>query len=265
MKVIGDGFTSELGQAQAKKIFEHHHSIFNEIETIIQECTNFLISIDLDKKDNQKIISLILFIRLIEATESATLLAKNGLSQDVNSLFRIFLDAYFILANVCKDSNFISEYFSSDLPHRLKFMNAIEKQKNSEIFERANKYATTEIKSELKKKIEEKKIHEFNSYKYANNVDCLEIYDSMYRALSKSIHTTPRSLEQYTDEDKEGNIIHIKYHPTEHDIDRNLYNFGYFLIISLNNIQDIFECLNQEKINHMKANLNKSAQGNLNL
>lgn len=120
---------------------------------------------------------------------------KNGMSNEANTLFRVFLDAYFILANVCSDASFVANYFKSDEATRLKLLNSA-KRHDSELFRRINEYGTEALMAALKKRIAKEKIKESKSYAYAENIGCSEIYDSMYRLTSVSLHTAPRSLNK---------------------------------------------------------------------
>jgi hypothetical protein len=110
----------------------------------------------------------------------------------------------------------------------------------------------------LKQKIAAENIQTFNSYAYADNVGCSEIYDSAYRLMSSSLHTTPRSLHKYIEEDRSGNIIEIKYHPVEDDIPHRIYDFPYFLIKVLSGLKDVFGSLDTKEIETMVTQLESS-------
>jgi hypothetical protein len=45
---------------------------------------------------------------LIEVAESIVILSAYGVRQDLESLFRVFLDAYFLIGNVCSDPEFVA-------------------------------------------------------------------------------------------------------------------------------------------------------------
>jgi hypothetical protein len=155
--------------------------------------------------------------------------------------------------------HFVANYFKSDEAARLKLLNSVEKH-DSELFKKVNEYATEEIKTELKQKIKEENIQAFKSYLYANNVGCLEIYDSMYRLMSVPLHTMPRSLMKYVEEDENGNIVEIKYYPVEGDIPQRVYNFTDFLIKTISGLKKVFGCLNTKEIEEMIKQLNNSAK-----
>src|SRR5882724_11845813 len=60
--------------------------------------------------EKQKVIALALLVRLIDVAEGILLLSTSGGKQDVQSLFRIFLDAYLLVANACSDVEFVPTY-----------------------------------------------------------------------------------------------------------------------------------------------------------
>jgi len=124
VKIHGDGFLSEAGQEKARQIRVRNDRLFRALERSISEVRSFASSKDVCQqdtdRDRQKIIALVLAARVLEISEAALLVMKNGMSNEANTLFRVFLDAYFVFANVCSDPSFVSNYFKSDKTARLK-------------------------------------------------------------------------------------------------------------------------------------------------
>lgn len=261
--IEGDGFFSELGQKAAHQIVSRHARSFCSLERTICELRSFISSQEMPEQkteeDQQKIISLVLTTRILEISEAALLVMKNGMSNEANTLFRVFLDAYFVFGNICTDASFVANYFKSDESARLKLINAAKKH-DSELFKSINGYASNTLKDDLQKKIAEEKIRAFNSYAYAENIGCSQIYDSMYRITSGNLHTTPRSLEKYVDVDEMGNILSIKDHPLEGDIPQRVYDVAYFLIKVLSGIKEVFGSLDKSEIQSMLDGLTESTK-----
>lgn len=241
MKIDGDGFLSKAGQEKTRQIRTRNDRVFQALGRSISEVRSFASSQDVREhdsdRDRQKIIALVLAARVLEIAEAALLVMKNGMSNEANTLFRVFLDAYFVIGNVCSDPSFVANYFKSDEAARLKLLNAAKKH-DSELFKTINEYATKALHDKLHKKIAEEKIQAFNSYAYADNIGCSAIYDSMYRVTSGSLHTTPRALEKYLEEDSDGNVVLIKDYPLEGDISQRAYDLAYFLIKVLSALRD---------------------------
>lgn len=190
-------------------------------------------------KDKQKVVAFVVFIRLLEIVQALVILAAYGVKEELRSLLRIFLDAYFVLANCCNDSDFIPTYFKTDETERLKLMNVAARYE-SELFKLINDYATTEIKDDLDAKIKKEKIEAFNSFQFAKNIGHEQAYDSIYRVTSSAVHTTPRCLENYVDTDEEGNIIVINHGSNAETTDRVVYDISWFFIKSLRNVCELF-------------------------
>lgn len=158
--------------------------------------------------EKQKVIAAVLLARHIEIVESCFLLASRGVRLETATLFRVYLDAYFVLANVCSDAGFLSTYFRSDEAERLKLMRAATKRED-EMFREIREYASHKLQDELDVRIKAEKIQAFNSFIYAKNVGCENIYDSMYRLSSAAVHSSPRALENLIETDADGHITHI--------------------------------------------------------
>ena len=263
MKINGEGFLSNSGQRNARQLIADNSGMFQSLELIIYKFRDFSSSLEVHKQDTevgrQKIIALVLAVRLLEITEAALLIMRNGMSNEANTMFRVFLDAYFILANICSDTSFVTNYFKSDETTRLKLLNSVEKH-DSDLFKKTNDYASATLKLDLKNKIIEEQIQAFNSYAYADNVGCSEIYDSMYRLTSANLHTLPRALEKYVVEDENGIIIEIKDLPVEGDIPQRGYDFSYFLIKSLSGLKELFGFSDSKEIELMISSLNESCK-----
>lgn len=110
----------------------------------------------------------------------------------------------------------------------------------------------------LQKKIADENTQAFNSYKYAEKIDCEALYDSVYRITSAAVHTTPRAIEKYTDDDSVGNILSIKDYPLEGDIPWRVYDFASYLIRVLSGLKEVFGCLDEAEILDMVTRLNET-------
>ncbi len=261
MNVSGDGFLTKNGFEKSARIVRRNLRLFNALEKVIKKCRSFVKSVKINGqstiKDRQKIIAVVLTIRILEITEAAFLILKNGLSNEADTLFRVFLDAYFVFANICLDPEFVIEYFRSDEAARLKIMNAAGKH-TSELFKALNEYAQPGLKEELKQKIKDENIKGFKSEEYARRAGCAEMYDSIYRLMSAPLHTTPRSLEKYVEEDQNGIITKIKYYPVEEEIPQRAYDFAYHLIKVLGGLTDVFGNINDINTKAMIDELNET-------
>ena len=256
----GDGFLSEKGREKSKKIKEQNDERLSYLKSILHDINNFLTNVDLvsqkGEENAQKLFSIILAARLTEITEACILVFENGMSNESNTLFRVFLDAYFVFGNICEDKTFVKNYMQSDHSARLKLLNSARKH-DSQLFRSINTYGTDEVKAEIEQLISQEKIQSFNSYKYADSIGCSEIYDCFYRITSANVHTTPRVLDKYVEEDEDGNVIVVKNYPQEGDIAYRIYDIAWFLIQVYSGLSEVFDCFNQEDIDEKRKILNE--------
>jgi hypothetical protein len=243
MKIVGDGFLSARGIAEARCINKEISAIIDLVQGAIKLCDNSLLQIDTNAQETdiekQKIISSVMLARLLEISESIVLLANGGFNTEVTAGLRNFLEAYFIFGNLCSNAEFVTEYFKTDLKARQKIINVAAQSKN-EIYEKVNLYATENVRSELKSEIEQLDATEANCYEYAKRIECTETYNVLYRIASAATHSTPRSLEAYVAEDEAGDVAEIRRIPQLGKIPDNLITVGLFLLNSCEGYNKLF-------------------------
>lgn len=260
MEIVGDGFVKKdihqvvLPEGTNDELFTLFREVIFYSESFKKELH---VEGQETPEEKQKIIAIVVFVRLLDVVQSGFILACHGVNEELKSLFRIFLDSYFVMANCCKNPDFISTYFLSDEPARLKLMNSTAKHKN-ELFKQVNQYGTEEIKSELDERVKGEKIEAFNSFLYAKNVNCEEIYDSLYRLMSASVHTTPRCLDHYITVDSKGVILTVNHLPDPEGINRSVYDFIYFFIKAIGGISELFGIDNNSKLKNYSQRLEKT-------
>lgn len=209
--------------------------------------------------EKQQVISLVLFVRLIEIFESIVVLAANGVREEQRSLFRIFLDAYFLLGNCCRAPNFFAVYFRSDDCERIKFMRAASKYKDDDMFEGLNEFAAGGVQNTIEEKVRQESIQAFNSQTYAKNVGCEKIYDSMYRLCSASVHTAPRCLQNYVENGPDGSIATILHQEDTRTTNRVLKDCEWFFLKAIREMLKLFDVHDQTAVLHFESALNDVA------
>lgn len=214
----------------------------------------------LTAEEKQRVIALSLFVRLIECFESILILAAHEVREELRSLFRVFLDAYFVLANVCSNANFVGSYLRADEAERLKLLNAMSKH-NDDLFAAAIEYATPDVRSALAAKVKEEGIQAFNSFSNAEKVGCAAIYDSMYRITGPSVHTGPRILDDYMETDAEGTVTKINHRGNPAVIDRFVYDTIWFCLKSIRGMLECFGDLATGEVTELDARLEEAMIG----
>ncbi|AFJ02625.1 hypothetical protein Q7C_1476 [Methylophaga frappieri] len=260
MNVDGDGFLTEQADQRAESAIQPHLAVFERLNEILALIRAFIkahsVPVQESETDHQRIIALVLATRILEISEAGILIMRKGMTNESMTMLRVFLDAYFVFGNVCTNPGFVKEYFQTDLRARLKLMN-VSQQHSSTLFASARAYADQE-KDNLKSTVDSEGAKAFKSEEYAKNIGCSEIYDSLYRLTSPSLHTTPRSLEKYTQEDDAGNITDLVDGPQPGDIGQHAYDFAHFLINVLGGLRDVFGETDSENQDELKDKLNAS-------
>jgi len=95
LRIKGDGFIKGKclkHYQQAAKINTELFDLLVELNDFSEELKNDFIVFRHDTpEEKQKVISMVVFIRLIEALQAFILLASKGVREELHSLFRIFL------------------------------------------------------------------------------------------------------------------------------------------------------------------------------
>lgn len=255
MKILGSGFLSGAGQAEAQRLSMILKPLVDHVESAINLCHSGLSSVprfgQVTGIEKQKAISCVMLARMLEISESMVVLSKGGFSVEVMASLRNFLEAYFIFGNVCKDPSFVPQYLNTDLKVREKLMNVADKHKEAP-FEQLKNYATNDVRDELKAQITSVGASESNSYEYANNVRCAAIYDSIYRIASAATHSTPRSLAAYVTANEDGEIIELYRRPQLNDIPASLYIMGDLLLNVRSAFDELFDIDASDEITQLQ-------------
>lgn len=243
MKIVGDGFNSPKGVALAKQNLDTLGPLLKFAQDVVTLCQASLQETHIgDQHSNsgkQQTIACVLLARILETAEAIICLSHNGFGNEVNPLFRVFIEGYFVFGNVCKRAEFLPEYFATDLSTRQKIINAAVKRDHP-IFHSLREYATEDMRNALKKEIEDAKATAIDAFKYANAIDCGHIYDSIYRITSAEVHTTPRALAAYVMENPDGTIGEIYRRPSLGHIPSRLYDLSRFLITLYSGFNELF-------------------------
>lgn len=233
IKISGDGFLSETGATEARSLHTQIEPLISCVAEIVSRnraALGRLQSADQQTSEGQQqVFSGIVLARILEVSEALIQLAKGGFGNEVNTLFRSFLEAYFLFGNVTNVPGFVPRYLQSDKSTRMKLMNAAEKR-DEDLFERLREYATPEVRADLQKEIQASGATAISTFEMAAAIDCEAIYDSMYRICSATAHSSPRSLEPYVTENESGQVVEITTAPSLGKAPRRLYDLGRFLL-----------------------------------
>jgi hypothetical protein len=162
-------------------------------------------------------------------------LIRKGFDAEVAAIIRIIFEALFVLKCCCDDKDFVREFIKTDEKRRFKIMQ-IAQQYSYKPFLSVKDYATKEVISDLKEKIDKESIKDLITEQIAQKSGLKNYYDSIYRLFSDSIHTSPISLERFADANDTGDITHIVHAPRDKDAE-------FYLITLVDLILKTLECV----------------------
>lgn len=257
MKVVGTGFLSEDGVAQAQVLAEKLAPILDVAERTVRLCHEGLVQSEVQGQETleqqQRVSAVLMLTRLLEIAESAIYQARGGFGNQVTSATREFLEAYFLFCNFCESEAFVTTYFASDLRMRQKIITQAARHQG-EPFGLINQYATDEVKADLKTQVDQAKATELDVYKHANNIGCASIYDSLYRTTSAVPHSSPRSLEIYVSE-VDGMVSEVRRGPQLGSIAQRLNDQAGFLLNARHALDILFGRTPPPEIDRLREEL----------
>lgn len=255
----GDGYLSEKGVAAAAQQLTKTSPLVDCVREVVSLChSNFskLNNEDQQTEDGQqRVFAGIVLARVLEVSEGLVHLARGGFGNEVNTLFRSFLEAYFLFGNVASIPGFVPKYLAKDKCIRLTLMNQAEKHKH-ELFRAMQEYATPAVKDALKQEIQTSEAKDLSTYDLAKAIGCEHLYDSMYRISSATAHSSPRSLEPYVVENPDGIVTEIRLGPALGNIPRCLYDLGCFLLKVHSGFNEMYKLVVTEEVNALQSKLN---------
>lgn len=206
------GFLSK----QAAEIGKEIHGMYKKYFDLCCDINRFAEKVknefEIHSKNGQEVITACLFIRLLESYQAATLLIGRGFDSQVKAMIRMMLETLIVLKLCCVDKEFVNIYVKKDEKDRHKIMNVAHRYDDA-LFAELREYATDEVRTELKKKIEKEGISDFMWEDLAHKADMIRDYDTVYRLTSMHVHANPRNLEAYLDVGPNGEITSLNHTP----------------------------------------------------
>ncbi|MBZ9666957.1 DUF5677 domain-containing protein [Pseudomonas sp. LMG 31766] len=193
--------------------------------------------------EKQRLTALVLYVRLLDVSESIYILSMLGARQEVKALFRVFLDAYFLVANAINDQSFFLRYFQVDSVERLKLLKVARHELPKELFdETVVGLFSDESLNDLRSEIDEGRLQAFNSYENAKGVGCQNIYNLRYRIYSASVHTGPRAFVEYLSEEDQGDVVRaVSNRISFLDADRIVFDTGFYVSNVIAGLAELFD------------------------
>ncbi|MDI6906433.1 MAG: DUF5677 domain-containing protein [Thermoanaerobacterales bacterium] len=189
--------------------------------------------------DPQRIVSTILFLRILNSFAAVVRLAEVGQCTDAKVVLRSIFEALFRLRNCTKDACFVYEYFESDQKELLKTLNIIREDKRG-TFSKLKGYATDELYEAVKENVKAKGIKKPSCEQLAVKAGLETYYDWCYRVLSRDAHAAPGALNDYLQVDANGTITGIDWGPQMKQIPLVMTTAATTLLIALDSVLQLF-------------------------
>lgn len=235
------GFLSEDIQHWIEKHRKDYSEWFCLSENISSISQRFLLSLKPPVGDGQKVISTILFSRILSHFQGVILLTERGMVTEARSLLRGMLDATFACVALSKHESLVEEFVNDDLWQRLKCLNsfralpkAIKKQHrigNTKLIKQAEN---------LQKEIDEKQIKPLTTEYLAQKAEMLSHYNTLFVLLSSSTHSRVRDLEQHLGNEAIDKFDTLFWGPDVSGLNEVLFPACELLFIAAKGISNLF-------------------------
>lgn len=210
MALDKQGFLSPDLEQFRLQVREKYISAFALVERTNELIQNFKYRLEVPLSDDQKVLAVCLLIKVANDIQASMLLAERGLVSQAASLVRVGVDGLILMAKVCKEADFSSQYRALGLKSQRKRLNAIIRNPAPGLDNLRS------IAPDLLSKLgdeDELEIAHKTIEKWAREVGLGTLYDATYRSFSDDVHSGPASLDRYLRVDESGNPIEFVWGP----------------------------------------------------
>jgi Family of unknown function (DUF5677) len=254
MSLDNNGFLSEDIFRFQKHIHKQYAQYFDLIHRVNAFCQQAKFRLSIHSRDGREMAAACLIIKLLNDMQAAILLAERGMAPQARTLIRTGLEAFIILANVCRVDEFWRSFFRSDQKVRLKLLRAIH-DNPSVVFAEVRPHVTPELIDQLNQEVKEMGITEEKVIKLAYRVKLMHLYDSLYRLFSQDVHSSPRALEEYCLFDQNDELAGFKWGPKTEDLAAEFTVIPRIMILGFAAINELFDLKLDEALSNFDAEL----------
>lgn len=239
MSIDREGFLSPDIE-QFKKLYrKRFQEYFSLAHAAVQQCHALKFRLDVKDTDGQRVYAAALFLKIMMDVEATMIILEHGMGSQGRSLLRVALEASFILANMCKSTDFLRAYAMMGECQRLKLVRGIKGSKDPGLTNVQN-----ELNDELVRELEQSVKGESSksAEHLARNVNMDEIYNTHYRLFCMDVHTGPASLDRMFIENDAKEIIGFRGGPDEkEDLVPELLECARLLLQATRHMSTLFE------------------------
>lgn len=244
-----DGFLGQAGFAWEESHRAEKESILSETETLNRLCHAFLSERPVPLDGSRKLVTALLYVRLLEMFQSTVLLAARGMVSASSVSFRALIEAYFHFDAIRNDDSYLNEFLDQFSVDRRRMASGIFNSE-SESLDELRRYFTEETVADTKQKLKVAGIRPLTTAEAAKRGGNEGMYRTAYALLSADVHTSARSLESHLICDEEtGEIAGLKYGQEKRNFERHL---GLSVLIMCEVLEGIYEIFGESVPSELK-------------
>jgi len=240
MSMNDHGFLGKDIDTFRGKIYEEYQGLFEffkELNHFLQKLKFNLVPSD---SEDQQVAIITLYVKALETFQSVYILCSYGLPSDAEVLNRALYETTVKISYCSKGEDNYRRYLATDIRIRIKSINII--KHNPKVY---SKEASRVEELDSQKTSFEAMLKEIGNPEkitiegMAKKSGLGDMYDSFYHVASETVHTSPRSLEDYILIDKDGKTV-IVWGPRDKRIGIQLTAAIEFMLFSCQCLSEVF-------------------------
>jgi len=243
------GFLSSKVEEWIKEVRSRDSGWFSLSESVNEYAHEILLRLEPNTNDPRKILSALLFKRILSAFQAVLILNERGMRTEAMVQRRGMLEGLFVLGALLKKPKIINDYINNDILRRRDVYKKI--KKSSKISRKAVSNWITE--EELDTKISELEIQSqgikyLSPERFSRAADLHDLFLTDYSNLSEAAHHATKDLEKHLVIDENEDITSLVWGPEEYEPFNVLYPSVDQMLISIIIIGEMFEIETKTKI-----------------
>lgn len=230
-KIETDGFLSEESENGKSQIIEKYEDAFNFAGNLNRFCMTFLNRLNIDWKNNFRLIVNALILRVVENFQAIYLMLERGMLVPSKVLTRANLETLFILAGLQKEPELLQSYLDQhDEAHKRSLKAALQFQ-NEQLKASVKRITVEKLYIKKKAELKNRELNVLKPKQWAKAAGLEDFYNLYYTMYSNAIHSNLSALEDHVDDKPEQ--IDISYGPSDRDLYELMQCNFYVLINSI--------------------------------
>ncbi|MEL7894457.1 DUF5677 domain-containing protein [Vreelandella neptunia] len=204
-------------------------------------------NLEIDPGDGVKVLSSVLFRRLVLGAEAVHILVKNQLYTEARIQRRGQLEALFSLGALYRQPDILCDFINKDSHRRIKLYQNLKKTSKRFRSHHLNDLSDSDIEKEIKVLKGQKGPH-LSLETLSQKAGLHDLFLSDYSMLSEAAHHTAKDLERHIEVDEKGSIVGFLLEDPETDVAHLIYPTLCHLLMAWDAINDIFKLTQDKKI-----------------